>query len=104
MSEAINDGGPAFPGESNHQSGPNTFVFEGMSLRDYFIAHAKPTDVYGEDEGGVPGFVCEMLMRTEPPKDHRSIESVKYWAEATARWKCLMADAMLAARQQEQPK
>jgi hypothetical protein len=34
------DGGPAFPTDSEAQVGVNTWHFEGMSLRDYFIAHA----------------------------------------------------------------
>lgn len=33
-------GGPAFPTDSEHQSGPSTFHFEGMTLRDYFAAKA----------------------------------------------------------------
>ncbi len=34
------DGGPAFPTENEHQSGANTYHYSGMTLRDYFIAHA----------------------------------------------------------------
>ena len=33
-------GGPAFPTDNAHQNGPNTFHFEGMTLRDYFAAKA----------------------------------------------------------------
>ena len=44
MSE-INDGGPAFPSESN------TMYFFGMSLRDYFAEKVLPT-IYNDSTGG----------------------------------------------------
>jgi len=34
------NGGPAFPTANEHQSGPNTYHFQGMTLRDYFAAKA----------------------------------------------------------------
>lgn len=41
------DGGPAFPTDSEHQSGPNTYHFTGMTLRDYFAVHCpKRLDSY----------------------------------------------------------
>lgn len=41
MSELkFKDAGPAFPTDSEHQNGPNTYHFEGMSLRDYFAGQA----------------------------------------------------------------
>ena len=39
MSE-INTGGPAFPTENEGQSGPSTWRYEGMTLRDYFAGQA----------------------------------------------------------------
>ena len=33
-------GGPAFPTDSEHQSGPNTWHYEGMTLWDYYAAAA----------------------------------------------------------------
>lgn len=33
-------GGPAFPTTNEHRSGPSTYHFEGMTLRDYFAAKA----------------------------------------------------------------
>jgi hypothetical protein len=36
----IETGGPAFPTDNESQNGPNTYHFEGMSLRDYFAAKA----------------------------------------------------------------
>ena len=35
-----NDGGPAFPTDSERQAGPNSYHFTGMTLRDYFAAKA----------------------------------------------------------------
>lgn len=35
-------GGPAFPTTNEHRSGPSTYHFEGMTLRDYFAAKALP--------------------------------------------------------------
>lgn len=40
MSDSIIDGGPAFPTESEHQSGPHTFHYSGMTLRDWFAGQA----------------------------------------------------------------
>lgn len=40
MSNTINNGGPAFPTESEHQSSASTWHHEGMTLRDYFSAEA----------------------------------------------------------------
>jgi hypothetical protein len=30
-------GGPAFPTDNEGQNGPNTYHFEGMTLRDYIV-------------------------------------------------------------------
>lgn len=35
-----NSGGPAFPTDCERQNGPNSYHFEGMTLRDYFAAKA----------------------------------------------------------------
>lgn len=40
MSIEIDTGGPAFPTESEHQSGASRYHYEGMTLRDYFAAKA----------------------------------------------------------------
>ena len=37
---APNMGGPAFPTDSEHQSGPNTWHYEGMTLWDHYAASA----------------------------------------------------------------
>ena len=36
----INNGGPAFPTENARQTGPNSYHYAGMTLRDYFAAAA----------------------------------------------------------------
>jgi hypothetical protein len=36
-------GGPAFPTDNAHQSGPATYHYEGMTMRDYFAAKAMQT-------------------------------------------------------------
>ncbi len=51
MSGPINTGGPAFPTDSAAQVGNQTWHFEGMTLRDYFAAHALQGIIAkGEDE------------------------------------------------------
>ena len=40
MPDTINDGGPAFPTENAMQTGPSSCRYEGMTMRDYFAAHA----------------------------------------------------------------
>lgn len=67
----VNNGGPAFPTENEHQSGNSTWHYEGMTLRDYFAAKA------------MQGFFAES-----------STMSIKDIAE----WSYKMADAMLKER------
>lgn len=40
MSTEKKTGGPAFPTDNEHQTGPHTYHSEGMTLRDYFAAKA----------------------------------------------------------------
>lgn len=66
------DGGPAFPRVGEWEE-------PGMSLRDYFAAHAPPmTDEWWED----------------------SAEEESHWVEAQAAWNYAYADAMLKAREE----
>lgn len=69
-------GGPAFPTDNEHQNGPNTMHFEGMSLRDYFAAKAM--------QALNAGATC-----------HDVKTSLDYVAETAYQ----MADAMLKARE-----
>lgn len=56
--EGREDGGPAFPSENDHQSGPHTYHYSGMTLRDWFagqalafLAHPARVGVSFEPEG-----------------------------------------------------
>lgn len=40
MSNQINNGGPAFPTDSEHTRGPGVKHFSGMTLRDWFAGQA----------------------------------------------------------------
>ena len=67
-----NDGGPAFPTGNERQTGSNSYHYEGMTLRDYFAAHAL--------QGGLA--------------HNRPAAEMAGWAK----WAYQVADAMLAAR------
>ena len=51
MSDAINNGGPAFPTENEAQTGASTWRYEGMTLRDYFAAKSLPIAWAAYDQG-----------------------------------------------------
>ena len=42
---SIETGGPAFPAMDERQIGHNEYRYEGMTLRDYFAAHANEKDI-----------------------------------------------------------
>ena len=44
-------GGPAFPTENGRQVGNNAYLYEGMTLRDYFAAKAMQGLLAGRDSG-----------------------------------------------------
>lgn len=76
-----NDGGPAFPNLAQPGNKFVEFVTTGMSLRDYFAAHApKPPWWCAQDNQ----FVANDAGLFE-------------YAEAVARWNRIFADAMLEA-------
>lgn len=88
--KAINDGGPAFPTDSEAQVGTSTYHFTGMTLRDYFAAHAP----------ALPHDLAE-LAREEadvdnPDKTHGEKSDVLL--SIRAYWNYMYADAMIAAR------
>lgn len=76
----ISTGGPAFPTDTAHQSGPNTWHEEGMTLRDYFAAKALPA-VYKD--------ACKCA---------RVDGCVDGWRNGVAAEAYAIADAMLKAR------
>ena len=100
----IDDGGPAFscPGTADRSLGPHN---EGMSLRDYLAAHADPREVYGDNQGDpIPTATAMALVgRPRPNYDADPLGNAAWWSEATARWKYMHADHMLAARKAVQP-
>lgn len=49
----INDGGPAFPTDNERQSGPSTYHYAGMTLRDWFAGQALTGLVFHNDFGTV---------------------------------------------------
>lgn len=68
----------------------------GISLRDYFAAHAEciSDDYLGEH-------VAAMLGIEELSKTASSRESFLWWKKADALWKYAEADAMLKAREEK---
>ena len=82
MSEKIDDGGTAFP--TSHGTW-------GMSLRDYFAAHA-PADV--TDHFATTRGETEKLVGVEPGKYDYMIHSAQFDAICRYKW----ADAMIKAR------
>ena len=81
MSER-NDGGAAFPLNTANMGGSGAcFPDPGMSLRDYYAAHA-------------PDMPDQWWLDTKAQYGGR----VGAYAEAIAAWRYFYADAMLAAR------
>ncbi len=78
----INNGGPAFSTENEHQSGNSTWHYEGMTLRDYFAAKV------------ILGMYCDGSMKDalDFADDQTSMHKAAAWAYA-------QADAMLRARE-----
>lgn len=81
---SIETGGPAFPTESEAQTGCSTWRYEGMTLRDYFAAKAmqgltSSAFNYMKGKGCATDAAMQMMQ---------DIGGVSY----------RMADAMLAAR------
>lgn len=90
MSKQIEDGGPAFP--VNQSEVCNTTP--GLSLRDYFAAHAPPAPewysrryMYGADPKG-SGLVGKDVQPASMEEQERHFHA----------WRWHYADAMLAAR------
>lgn len=80
MAEHINDGGPAFPCEQGYipERGWNQTFCPGLTVRDYFAAHApEMSDQWWED----------------------AMDEGLHWAQADASWRYFHADAMLAERE-----
>ena len=83
MTDTINDGGPAFPTENAMRTGPSSCRYEGMTMRDYFAAHA-PIDVADANEA---------FYRT-----HGRSPRTSEMLDTLAGLRSMYADAMLKAR------
>lgn len=82
------DGGPAFP-LYHHGAAPNSL---GMSLRDYFIAHAPAKEVADLIPDTV-GEIAEWLGMAS-----FNYDGSKHWVLALAKARRIWADAMIAER------
>lgn len=99
----INDGGPAFPvPETRDECGRQASDHQGMSLRDFFAAHA-PMEPTWDFQPAMPSPRPEVkhpISRDGYAANHAEIEA---WDEERARqrmmqWPYAWADAVLAAR------
>jgi hypothetical protein len=83
MSEELKDtGGPAFPTDNERQSGPSTWHFQGMTLRDHFAAK-------------VIGVTLTELWARPSRDGKRHLEPI---CGLAAKFSYEVADAMLKAR------
>lgn len=92
------DGGPAFPAMVEDENSPDHICtnYAGMTLRDYFAAHA--TIETAEDAWG--DCVKSALLKRPAPANGDWIERLQFEADFRAAWKFMRADAMLEARKQ----
>lgn len=79
----IDDGGPAFPTDTEHQNGPNRMHLEGMSLRDYFAGKALIGFLNREH------FLSVVMDARRQDRDHSDVIAEDCYA---------LADAMIRAR------
>lgn len=91
----VDDGGPAFPmPRSPMQHGAVLDSVPGMSLRDYFAAHA-PSPIA---DGATPGGVSELTGVPMPTSQSDAPAWGQFWLKAEAILRYRYADAMIAAR------
>jgi hypothetical protein len=88
MSNQIDDGGSAFPGE-NDESKQYHWVHRGMSLRDYFAAKAMQAKCFQQ--------LAVVLARSLHPVDGQSV-TLNLNHDGIAKDCYDFADAMLRAR------
>lgn len=105
MSDAINDGGPAFPCPVEFD--PNGQLVShgsfGMSLRDWFAGNETLSDY---DHPASWDHYVAAINAINGPSPDCSIDPTGYYRwefEARAKMKLMRADAMLAARKGGQP-
>ena len=91
----IDDGGPAFPFECVQfgANGEPAIYSKGMSLRDYFAAHAMQASCFQQ--------FAVAIVKAIKPDDQRVTLAIA--PETTARCAYKIADAMIAARKAVRP-
>jgi hypothetical protein len=104
MSTTYNDGGPAFPvpSVSWQQNGQTCTAFgtEGMTLRDYFAAHAPQMPSWFEMRRQT-WYTREVVPASQLGPGyvkHENVEHLETDEELWFRWRLYYADAMLAER------
>lgn len=113
MATPIDDGGPAFPGESGeHGYGPFKPIFapdgekrwialnQGMTLRDYFASKESLIE-FDHPEANISKPMMEALAGEEQPENGWGgdlIAMFRFEAKWRAALKYIRADAMIAAR------
>lgn len=88
-----NTGGAAFPnpcGQNLHHYNDSQ---KGMTLRDYFAAHA---DGFSDQ---VTAEFAAQATGLEVTESHDGSEVALFWSKADAIYKYMQADAMIAARE-----
>lgn len=93
----IETGGPAFPTENGRQVGHSVYHYEGMTLRDYFMAHApeKPQDWFIPEMPPCPvvpsikavrnpAWRVDLELQESWHSDSRSFEAQKWFQEQHA--------------------
>jgi len=94
MSE-IKDGGPAFPlYVPTQQSGDNSEVSAGMTLRDYLAANLR----IGTDEEFSVAYAEAIVGRKMPSYKDDAIGNAVFWSSFRAKMRYIEADAMLVER------
>ncbi len=91
MSAATNDGGSAFPVLENNGNGQLILSSAGMSLRDYFIAHA-PAEPQSWFEPVMPS-----AYPADPPFSSLTKEDQKDWRDEKMDWAPEQCSAELIA-------
>jgi hypothetical protein len=94
MSDPIDYGGRAFPTEQGHipEGTWNQTYDPGMSLRDYFAAHAN------EAESIVNAYCLTNLEMKQLVGDGGELSPLERHIMAVAKVRVMLADAMLKAR------
>ena len=97
----IHDGGPAFPSEEPSFVARDDVLgySPGMTLRDYFAAHCSDL---GDEASVVLAAKLAATQGVAKPADNEDMMGWhRFWCAAHAAHRYMMADAMLAARNQQ---